>query len=56
MSPAGWMLSAGHRSIRTVPAVTAAAARNGTAFDRSGSMSQCRAATVPGKTCQRLGT
>src|SRR5690349_7740406 len=41
--------------MRTVPAVTAAAARNGTAFDRSGSTSQCRAATGPGATTQRLG-
>ena len=34
--------------MRTVPPLTTAAARNGTALDRSGSTSQCRAATAPG--------
>ena len=42
--------------MRTVPPLTTAAARNGTAFVRSGSTSQCRAATAPPRTCQRLGT
>ena len=45
MSSAGWTLAAGQPVMRTVPPVTTAAARNGTAFDRSGSISQCRAAT-----------
>ena len=49
------MLAAGQPVMRTVPALTTAAAMNGTALDRSGSMCQCRAATTPGRTCQRLG-
>src|SRR6202012_2436102 len=47
--------AAGQPVMRTVPALTTAAAMNGTALDRSGSMCQCRAATGPGRTCQRLG-
>ena len=49
------MLAVGQPVMRTVPALTTAAAMNGTALDRSGSMCQCRAATGPGRTCQRLG-
>ena len=49
------MLAAGQPVMRTVPALTTAAAMNGTALDRSGSMCQCRAATGPGRTCQRFG-
>ena len=48
MASAGWTLTAGQPVTRTVPPVTTAAARNGTALDRSGSMCQCRAATGPG--------
>ena len=52
----GWTLTAGQPVIRTRPPVTAAAARNGTAFDRSGSIRQCRAAIGPGATCHWLAT
>ena len=55
MVPAGCRLGVGQPAMRTVPPLTTAAARNGTALDRSGSTSQCRAATVPGDTCQRFG-
>jgi hypothetical protein len=55
MMSAGWMPAAGQPVMRTVPALTTAAAMNGTALDRSGSICQCRAATGPGRTCQRLG-
>ena len=40
--------------MRTVPPLTTAAARNGTALDRSGSMTQRRAAIGPGATRHRL--
>ena len=48
MSSAGCTLVAGQPVMRTVPPVTTAAARNATAFVRSGSTSQCRAATATG--------
>ena len=54
MASAGCMLAGGQPVTRTVPPLTTAAARNGTALDRSGSMSQCRAAIGPGATRQRL--
>src|ERR1700734_1308834 len=55
IASAGWMLAPGHPGGGTGPALTTAAAMNGTALDRSGSICQCRAATTPGRTCQRLG-
>ena len=55
MVPAGCRLGVGQPAMRTVPPLTTAAARNGTALDRSGSTSQCRAAMVPAPTRQRLG-
>ena len=48
------MLAVGQPAMRTIPPLTTAAARNGTALDRSGSITQCRAAIGPGDTCQRL--
>ena len=54
MASAGWVLTAGQPVTRTLPPLTTAAARNGTALDRSGSMIQCRAAIGPGETRQRL--
>ena len=54
MSPTGWMLAPGQPDTLTFPPLTTAAARNGTALDRSGSMVQCRGAIGPGATCQRL--
>ena len=50
------MLACGQPVIRTIPPVTTAAARNGTALDRSGSMTQCRGAIGPGATRQRLAS
>ena len=50
MIGAGCTLMVGQAVMRTVPPVTAAAAANGTAFDRSGSMCQCRAWIRPGST------
>ena len=55
MSSAGCTLVAGQPVMRTVPPVTTAAARNGTALDRSGSTSQCRAATAPGAHLPAVG-
>ena len=55
MASAGCVLTDGQPAIRTIPPLTTAAARNGTALDRSGSITQCRAAIGPGETCQRLG-
>src|SRR3954449_7875371 len=55
MVPDGCTLTSGHPAMRTVPALTTAAARNGTALDRSGSIAQWRAATGPGRTVQRFG-
>ena len=40
---------------RTVPPVTTAAARNGTAFDRSGSMTQCRGGDRAGRDPPAVG-
>ena len=54
MASAGCVLTAGQPATRTLPPLTTAAARNGTALDRSGSMIQCRAAIGPGETRQRL--
>ena len=54
MASAGCVLAAGHPAMRTIPPLTTAAARNGTALDRSGSITQCRAAIGPGETRQRL--
>ena len=54
MASAGWVLTDGQPVTRTLPPLTTAAARNGTALDRSGSMVQCRAAIGPGCTRQRL--
>src|SRR5215217_5614092 len=48
------MLTCGQPVTRTMPPLTTAADRNGTALDRSGSMSQCRAAIGPGETPHRL--
>src|SRR5215216_214691 len=48
------MLTCGHPVTLTMPPLTTAADRHGTALDRSGSMSQCRAAIGPGKTRHRL--
>ena len=42
------VVDSGQPSIVTVPPATSAAARNGAAFDRSGSMSTSRAAIGPG--------
>src|ERR1700710_242660 len=50
------MLARGQPATRTCPPVTIAAARNGTEFDRSGSMSQCRAAIGPDSTRHLFGT
>src|SRR6476661_11087176 len=50
----GCTLACGQPVTRTCPLVTIAAARNGTALDRSGSMIQCRAAIGPGSTRHRL--
>ena len=50
----GCTLARGQPVTRTCPPVTIAAARNGTALDRSGSMIQWRAAIGPGSTRQRL--
>ena len=44
----------GQPAMRTIPPLTTAAARNGTALDRSGSITQCRAAIGPGETRHRL--
>ncbi len=55
MVSAGCTLACGQPAIRTAPPVATAAARNGTALERSGSMLQCRAAIGPGGTCHRLG-
>ena len=54
MASAGCVLTAGHPAMRTIPPLATAAARNGTALDRSGSITQCRAAIGPGETRQRL--
>src|SRR3954469_16791610 len=48
------MLTCGQPVTRTIPPVATAAARNGTALDRSGSMVQCQAPIGPGATRQRL--
>ncbi len=53
MVSAGWMLTVGQPMMRTVPPLTTAAARNGTALDRSGSMTQRLASTRPGATRHR---
>ena len=55
MMGAGCTLIVGQPVMRTVPPVTTAAAANGTALERSGSISQCRASTRPGDTRHRLG-
>ena len=55
IASAGWMLTRGHAASRTIPPVTTAAARNGTEFDRSGSMAQCRGEIGPGATRHTLG-
>ena len=54
MASAGCVLTDGQPATRTIPPLTTAAARNGTALDRSGSITQCRAAIGPGATRQRL--
>ena len=54
MASAGWVLTRGQPATRTLPPLTTAAARNGTALDRSGSMTQCRAEIGPGETRHRL--
>src|SRR5256885_2344428 len=48
------MLTCGQPVTLTMPPLTTAADRNGTALDRSGSISQCRAATGPGETRHQL--
>ncbi|CKU01735.1 Uncharacterised protein [Mycobacterium tuberculosis] len=55
MWSAGCTLTLGQPVMRTVPPLTTAADRKATALVRSGSMSQRRAATGPGRTCQRFG-
>src|ERR1700730_5522989 len=52
IASAGWVLTRGQPVRRTLPPLTTAAARNGTALDRSGSMIQCRGAIAPGATRQ----
>src|SRR5687768_13876072 len=48
------MLTWGQPATRTLPPLTTAAAKKGTALDKSGSMLQCRAAIGPGDTRHRL--
>ena len=50
MASPGWVVVAGQCGTRTVPPVTAAAARNGVALDRSGSTTRSTAAIGPGAT------
>ncbi|GMA88541.1 hypothetical protein GCM10025868_37910 [Angustibacter aerolatus] len=50
----GWVVRRGQPGTRTVPPVTAAAARKGAAFDRSGSTSRSSGRTGPGSTRQVL--
>ncbi|PQM45667.1 hypothetical protein C1Y40_04169 [Mycobacterium talmoniae] len=52
----GWTPAVGQPVMLTVPPVTTAAAKNGSALDTSASISQRRAATAPGATRHRLGT
>ena len=54
MIGAGCTLIVGQPLMRTVPPVTTAAAANGTALDRSGSIAQSWAATRPGATRHRF--
>ena len=53
--PAGWCCAASPGTV-TSPPVTSAAARNGAAPDRSGSISQPRPASRPGSTVHTSGT
>ncbi len=46
----GWVLAAGQPGTVTVPPVSSAAARNGAALDRSGSITRSRARSTPGWT------
>ena len=48
MWPAGWVVCRGQPRTVTVPPVTRAAARNGVALTRSGSMVSVPARTGPG--------
>ena len=50
MASPGWVVVTGQCGARTVPPVTAAAARNGVALDRSGSTTLSTAAIAPGAT------
>jgi hypothetical protein len=52
----GWVVVTGQPGTVTEPPVTAAAARNGVAFDRSGSTCQSRAAIGPCSTRQVSGS
>ncbi|SLJ01475.1 Uncharacterised protein [Mycobacteroides abscessus subsp. abscessus] len=52
MTSPGWVVSRGQCGMLTEPPVTAAAARNGVALDRSGSTSQSTARISPGCTTQ----
>src|SRR5258708_40250221 len=54
IASAGWVLTLGHPVNRTIPPLTTAAARNGTALDKSGSIAQCRGAIGPGATRHRF--
>ncbi len=54
-SPA-WVVDRGHRLTVTWPPVTAPAARNGAALERSGSIATSTARTGPGRTTQRSGS
>ena len=56
MMGAGWTLSVGQASIRTVPPVTVAAAANGSALERSGSIAQSWGCTVAAFTRHWFGT
>lgn len=51
----GCVVAVGQPVTRTVPPATSAAARNGAAFDRSGSTCTSRAAIGPGSTRQIAG-
>ena len=55
IASAGWMLTCGQPVTRTIPPLTTAAARNGTALDRSGSMIQCRARNRAGRDPPAVG-
>ena len=51
-STPGWVVCSGHPGTVTDPPAMSAAAKNGAAFDRSGSTTTSRARTTPGSTRQ----